>query len=90
MHSVHWVRGALDDLTTIWLQSDSALRTKITSSVHQIDKRLHVDPTSQGESRPQDRRILIVAPLGITFKVLPDDVIVRVLDVWIFEQHESP
>ncbi len=82
MYEVRWVRSALDDLTTLWLEEDSSGREAITAATHAMDQLLRSRPTTAGESRTEGRRILFAAPLAITFLVSPEDRVVRVLDVW--------
>lgn len=86
MYSVQWVRSALNDLTEFWIDASPLDRKLITAAANEIDRLLRLDPENQGESRTEDRRVLLVAPLGVTFKVFPDDRVVKVLDVWQFEK----
>ncbi len=84
MFQVKRLESALQELAAIWTQADSTVRQKITTATHQIDLLLQSDPMNVGESRPQGRRILHQAPLGITFEVRPSQSLVRVLHVWGF------
>lgn len=84
MFTVVWGRSALEHLVEIWLEASSTSRQAITSAVDRIDSRLRRDPKHEGESRDADRRILLLAPVGVFFRVLPDDRTVRVLKVWRF------
>lgn len=86
MLRIEWLQPAVEELAAIWTDADSTLRQAITSATHQIDQRLRVDPTSQGESRPEGRRILLVSPLGITFRVEPEREAVSVVRVWLFRK----
>ena len=47
-----------------------------------IDLLLRHDPGMQGESREGDRRILIVLPLCVVFRVLEEDRRAEVVHVW--------
>jgi len=38
-------------------------------------------PLSVGESRSEDRRLVVESPVAIAFDVLPDDRLVRVLEI---------
>lgn len=79
--SVRWKELALDDLTAIWLRADSTSRVKITGAAREVDRLLQNDPALQGESREGDRRIMFVAPLAVSFRVLERNSIVHVLRI---------
>ena len=64
---------------------ESTPRRKVTAAAHRIDQRLRRNPETAGESREQGRRILLEPPLGVLFRVEPDDLIVHVLTVWRFD-----
>jgi hypothetical protein len=78
-YTVIWLKPAEAD---IWLAAED--RTSITRAARDIDRRLAVEPETAGEFRAEGKRILFVAPLGITFGVYEQDRIVRVADVWKF------
>jgi len=86
-YTVLWVPGAERELAALWL--DEAVRRQITDAASHIDRRLRDDPERQGESRPTGRRILFEMPLAVTFKVFPEDRIVRVLEVWRFTKQKG-
>jgi len=65
MFRVEWLQDALDELTRLWMQADSALRQAITAATHAIDQELQVDPYRQSESREDDERVLFVYPLAV-------------------------
>jgi hypothetical protein len=83
-YRVQWERQARDELGTSWLKADSALRRAITEAAHAIDQELSQDPFRSSESREAGRRVLIVAPLGVTFRVDEPDRVVYVLRLWSF------
>jgi hypothetical protein len=87
MFEVRWEEAALDELTALWFHADSTMRQKITSTTHQIDQILTVDPYTEGESREEGQRILLVYPLGLLFRVEQDEQTVSVLHVWRFKRH---
>ena len=82
-HTVIWVAAAARRLASLW--NNSTRRQEITAASDEIDRLLRRDPENQGESREDDLRILLVPPLGVTFKVDSPNRIVHVLDVWEFE-----
>lgn len=82
MFTVRWKKSAVTELTAIWVEADSVGRQAITQAVHHLEQRLRVDPHSQGESRPQGRRIVFVPPLGLLLRVNDEESIVRILQVW--------
>jgi plasmid stabilization system protein ParE len=68
-YTVRWTRKAQDrQLTNIWLAATD--RRAVTAAAHQVDQLLRTDPASQGESRSGNRRLLIVRPLAVMFKVI--------------------
>jgi len=79
---VLWKKSAEDDLASIWLAADD--RDLITRTAGAIDEHLEQNAPSAGESRPDGKRILLMAPLGVKFQVYPQERIVRVADVWRF------
>ena len=80
IHTVLWTATAERALTAIWV--DAQDRSVVTLAANLIDHQLRTDPAEQGESRESGRRILIVPPLAVKFRVLSEDRIVRVLHVW--------
>ena len=86
MYRVEWSEGPIAQMASAWLEADSALRDAITDAASQIDRSLQADPFSQGESRPDGRRILLVAPLGVVFRINPGERAVVVLRAWVFRQ----
>jgi hypothetical protein len=84
MYQVEWLENALDQLAAIWMLADAALRQAITAATNQIDQLLANDPHNVGESRPGGRRVLLVAPLGVTYRI--DGQQVTVLRVWLFQR----
>ncbi len=82
MFSVRWTRTALDRLTAIWLRLASAQRRALTAATHAIDGRLASDPLNEGESRPGGRRVLLLPPLGVAYRVDPQRQTVTVLQAW--------
>jgi hypothetical protein len=85
-YTVVWIPTADDELATLWMKSKD--REVVTSSANEIDRRLRLNPHQQGECRSQGRRILLVPPLGVVYRVNDDDRLVRVLHVWRFQPQE--
>jgi hypothetical protein len=81
-YTVIWKRAAEKLLAQIWLDTND--RTAVTQASHQIDQLLKLDPEDKGESRPNNRRILMVHPLAVIYKVEPLDRKVFVLKVWTY------
>lgn len=50
----------------------------------EIERILSNDADAQGESRDENRRILIVPPIGVIFRARPDIAEVLILDAWMF------
>lgn len=90
MFRVEWLSSALSELAEIWTREDAALRQAITAATAQIDQKLRLDPSLQGESRSGGRRVLFEAPLGITFRVEQDQQTAIIVRVWLFRRRASP
>lgn len=68
------------ELATVW--NDAEDRDEVTAASDEIDRQLAAMPTSAGESRDGNVRILFVGPLAVDFEVIEDDCMVTVLAVW--------
>jgi hypothetical protein len=88
MYTVRWKKTALSDLTSFWIQADSALRKAITQASHQIDKTLARDPENTGESRIHTDKVWFVFPLGIRFEVDAHNKTARILQVWLYKKRK--
>jgi hypothetical protein len=86
-HQVHWVSEAEEELAAIWLGAGD--RNAVTRAAHEIERTLQVNPQEAGESRAEERRILLEPPLGVTFVVSPWDRTVLVLAVWRLEPRRN-
>lgn len=82
-YTVLWLPTAEAALARLWERNLSA-RAEITGAAFQIDKTLHSEPVEAGESRPDNLRILLVPPLGASFRVSADNRMVWVGEVWYF------
>lgn len=80
--TVLWLPETEQELAAIWLKAWD--KASITQAANRLDQMLALDPENQGESRDQDRRILLEHPLGIIFRVEKDNRLVYVLTVWHF------
>ena len=78
-YTVAWEQAAEDELILIWMNAVD--KEAVRDAADQIDPILAVDPETKGEEFYGDR-LLVVAPLSVTFSVLPDDRLVKVLSVW--------
>ncbi len=85
MFSVRWKPSARQDLARIWLQASSDSRKAITKASHRIDTELSQAPETKGESRDKNRRIFLVAPLGVILKINDKTTEVNVLQVWYYD-----
>jgi plasmid stabilization system protein ParE len=86
MFRVRRERRALDELTRLSTQADSATRQAVTSASHAIDQRLRQNPQQEGESRPRGRRIAFMPPLAVVFRVERDGQTVSVLQIRLFRR----
>jgi hypothetical protein len=86
MYRVEWLESALGELSAAWMRADTALRQRITAATHEIDALLQRRGPNAGESRSAGRRVLLVAPPGITFRVEADRKTVTVVRDWVFRK----
>ncbi|MCI0363492.1 MAG: hypothetical protein L0219_06385 [Phycisphaerales bacterium] len=85
--TVAWLPDAESELAELWLTATD--RERVTIAADQIDMQLRRYPEDAGESRASGRRILIVPPLAVTYRVLADDRLVQVVNVWEFPERKS-
>jgi hypothetical protein len=79
-YPVYWASIAENQLTRIWL--GSRRRGPVTAAANAVDARLGLDPTSVGESRSGDYRVVFEWPLIVTFRVDRQNQAVFVVAVW--------
>lgn len=84
MYRIQWNRRALARLPAIWVGATD--RNAVTTASTGVDQALAQNAENVGESRPGNRRVMYVSPLGIRFKVYPDRNLVRVLACWQIRQ----
>jgi plasmid stabilization system protein ParE len=77
--TVRWTRTARDQLAAVWLAH--ADRAGVTAAAHRIDTLLAVEPENQGEDRPNNRRVIFLAPLVVLYKVNTTTNVVTVVGV---------
>ena len=86
-YSVVWQPEVEEELARLWL--DVTTRKMVTLAADRIDGLLRNQPDEVGESRANGRRILLVPPLATIYRVLEDDLQVRVLRVWYFSKRDT-
>ena len=80
IYTVTWSPSAEADLAELWMRAPDP--AAFTRSANKVDAILKSDPYSHSESRSGEDRILLVAPVGILFKVSENDRKVKVFAVW--------
>jgi hypothetical protein len=90
MFQVIWERGALDHVGARWAAAEGAERLGIGNAFIRMTQQLRTDPYAQSESRPDGRRIMLDAPLGIRFSVDDDSQTVQVEELWVFPKRHRP
>jgi hypothetical protein len=85
-YTVIWKHSTIDRLTAyyVYAREHGHDTNAITAAVSQIDALLKSDPAHQGESRQEQERILIAAPLVIDFEVFEEEEVVFVLGIRYF------
>jgi hypothetical protein len=89
MRKVDWLQDVLDALAQFWMESDSNLRKAITKACHAVEKRLAMDPETEGESRADGRRITFEPPLAVVFRVEADGRTVTVVEVRLMRRRSK-
>ena len=86
-YDIVWDVAAYRKLQRIW---DEAMPIgPAVDAFDEIERQLSESPEQAGESRPRGRRIVIVAPLGVIFRVNQRIREVHILDVWAFPRRKS-
>lgn len=86
-YRVTWDPNAFRDLVRAWKtanQPDSGIR-----AFDEIERLLSDDAELQGESRDDDRRLLIVPPIGVVFRAKPDLGEALILDAWMIRPRKK-
>jgi hypothetical protein len=78
--TVIWQPSAESMLAHLWNQAQD--RAAVAKAADAIDAMLRIDPSSLGESRSEEFRVLFVPPLAVHFQVSEMDRIVKVLKIW--------
>jgi hypothetical protein len=77
-YTVTWLPAARDELTRIYLQPLD--RQAVTDAANLIDEELKIDPDRKGRVFGE-RYFFRAPPLVVAFEMIPDDCLVRVLQV---------
>jgi hypothetical protein len=88
-YSVRWTRRALDAVAQAWLDN-SIDRSAITEDVVTADEVLAIDPSSHGESREENRRVVFLNALVLTIQVENGRRVVSVLNVRHRKRRDIP
>jgi hypothetical protein len=67
MFRVRWTRTAISQLAAIWV--NAADQQAVTAASYQIEQLLRRDPANQGEDRPNNRRVIFIAPLVVLYRI---------------------
>jgi ParE-like toxin of type II ParDE toxin-antitoxin system len=86
-YDIVWDVDAYKKLEKIW--SETTPIGPAVDAFDEIERLLSKLPEQEGESRARGRRILIVAPLGVIYRVHERTKEVHVLDVWKFPQRNQ-
>jgi len=86
-YTLIWKAAVEQGLAEIW--TTAANRRAITEAADRIDEELRSRPLAVGESRDEQRRILIEEPLVVVYGVLEEDRIVYVVGVKTVRRREQ-
>ena len=87
-YTVVWKSTAQQMLAELWLSATD--RQIVANAADRIDALLRENPAGVGESRDGEARILLVQPLGVDYRLHPDDQLVNVIAVWRFDPTARP
>lgn len=86
-YRVIWDPDAFHGLLRAWNaanQPEAGLR-----AFDEIERILSIDADNQGESREGEQRVLIVSPIGVTFRARPEIGEVLILDAWMISKRSK-
>lgn len=86
-YRIAWDHDAFHELRRAWVaagEPESGPR-----AFEAIEENLRIDAHLRGESRENNRRILIVPPITVIFEARPDIGEVLILDAWIVRGRHS-
>lgn len=89
-YTVIYSSGIESDLADLWVRFDSAQRRRLTVLMHVVDQELATIPERKGELADWDPAVRVWTlpdfdpPIRVTFKVLPDDRKVLLLNVILY------
>ena len=79
--TVVWKESAEDALAELWVQHE-LYRVALSDAANKIDAILREDPQGKGSPSIGQSRMLMVPPLGVLFRVVESDRLVRIMAVW--------
>lgn len=79
-YTVVWIESAEAELARIW--TASANREAVRAAADEIDASLRIRPRDVGESRADEFRVLLIAPIAVNYSVNDEDAMVVVAEVW--------
>ena len=78
-YTVVWKPRAQDQLAEIWLAAPN--RSDVSNAANELDRILQHEPDTHGESRSENRRLVIVGALAVVIDIRKEDRIVAVVSV---------
>ena len=82
-YTVVWKPEAERRLTELWMESED--QQTLADAADLLERELAVVPESLGEERDEGTRVVIMPPVGMHYRVYPDDRQVLILTVWAIE-----
>ena len=76
MYRIRWPKSVSRKLLETSAAADSSLLTAILTAMSDVESLLQNEPEFVGESRDADRRLLIVEPLSVIYRIDPRERIV--------------
>jgi hypothetical protein len=69
MFALHWRKSVSRELLDRCARGDETHRDSILHAMHEVETKLRDQPEFVGESRKDNTRLLIAAPLSVTYRV---------------------
>jgi predicted ATPase len=69
MYRIRWQKPVSRKLLEECAMADSALLTSILNAIAEVESQLHNEPEFVGESRDFNRRVLVIDPLSVTYRI---------------------
>jgi mRNA-degrading endonuclease RelE of RelBE toxin-antitoxin system len=78
-YRIAYRRRAKEKLADVWM--NAADPNAVTAAINEVEDKLHRDPLTTGVSRPGGYRLVIEGPIGVLYRVDPQQKRVIIISV---------